>query len=169
MAIQKFARYAACYRVASSYRGVRFSGLGVRTSSGYSAGLGVFLAYSALESCCEAVGRKVSTICVFDPLLAAELRSTAHASLASMRDERNDRQLRMKFTDFVEGKTDDVMLVVRVIRHLVAHAAFTAWGHHATSLKVAKLYDKLSEIVLLHSDSVLQQRLLRLTRDSRGI
>ena len=160
----EFARFAARYRIAMGFRALRFSGVGEKTASGYSAGFRIFLSYSALEACCKAIGREHAKICIVDPLLGNELRSISRKAFVVMQSEITNARLQKKLKEFASDVSDDIMTFARVVRHLVAHGVFTAWGLGIVSLKAANAYDKLSEVVLAHSDALLEEHCLAISR-----
>lgn len=147
--LAQWARFAARYRVATAYRGLRFSGVGAAVTRGYSAALGVFLAYSALESCLKAGGPQPGQKMPgrIDLPLADRLRAALGGSLGAEEELSNER-LRVQLGRFFSGEDDDVMVPARAIRHLVAHGVLTASGGRILTSRSALAFQDLADAIL---------------------
>lgn len=154
-----WARYAARFKAASAFRGIKFSGLGEKTERGYSAALGVFLSYSVLEACWAASGqtlRQRKIIGINDVLLARRIRASLK-SAANVIGGLNNGPLIKATESFMRDESDDVLTVARALRHLVAHGIFTPWGYGAVSLKAARTLNDLAEVVLSYSEQIFRE------------
>lgn len=125
----------------------------------YSAAFGVFLAYSALEACWTAMGRKANDAAVIDLPLAGRIRA-ALAGCSNLGGELNGG-LRGRVAQFMEAddesgwpRSHDVLIMARAIRHLVARGIFTPWGGRAVSTKAAWAFQDLADAILAHSSEV---------------
>lgn len=151
-----FTKFAARYRIADGFSLLRFRGIPQWTANVYSAGFRIFLSYSALEACCKATGKAHANICIFDPLLANELRSITQKAFSMMQCEIRNGQIKKVFTRFCADLSNDIMIFARTVWHLVTYGAFTALDLRNYSLKAANVYGKLSEVILAHSDVLLE-------------
>lgn len=127
-------RFAARYRMASKLESVHFSGFSDATSAGYTEGLRVALAYSALESL-EAVAssdrrRPEKVLTVVSPALSSAFRSTQCARLREQLDQRLDgKDLPRRLRDLTQDlNVEDVRPVAEGLRNLVVHGLFTPEG-----------------------------------------
>jgi hypothetical protein len=158
--LARWARYANRFKAASSYRGIRFSGLKDATARGYSAAFGVYLAYSAFEACLSALGQQATEgRGLVDPQLAGRLRTAlgGHLELAGeLRKELGANVSRfMKADDESDWPhSQDVLILARAVRHLVALGLFTPWGGRDVSAKAASAYHDLAEAVLEYSSGL---------------
>ena len=155
--LARWARYAGRYKAASGYRGIRFSGMKDASGRGYSAAFAVFLAYTALEACQAAIdpqGRTGGSLVNLP--LASSLR-TAFGRRFGLADELH-ANLRVDVERFMTAddesawpRSQDVLVMARAIRHLVAHGIFTPWGGRVVSARAAAMLQDLADAVLEHS------------------
>ena len=158
--LARWARFAARYRVATAYRGVRFSGIGAATTRGYSAALGVFLAYSALEACLTAAGQPGGKVPGrIDLMLADRLRTALGGSLG-IEEELSSERLRIQLRRFFSGDDDDIMVPARAIRHLVAHGVFTPSGGRTVTRGAALALQDLADATLDQSARMFREKSL---------
>ena len=129
------------------------------TGRGYSAALGVFLAYTALEAYWTASGEEQSKGFI-DPQLAGLIRA-ALKSGADLADGLTSQGLKKRVVSFLNGDVDDVLVFARALRNLVAHGIFTPWGAHSVSLKAAMAFDDLAQCLLRQSDSLFRRHRLQ--------
>lgn len=154
-----WARYADRFRAASAYRGMKFTGLEEKTERGYSAALRIFLSYSCLEAAWVACGVSNSTRfgCI-DIVLAENIRTSLRFS-DNITGRSNNERLNKAIDKFMSGKSDDVLIVARSIRHCVAHGLYTPWGSHAVSLRATRTLNDLAECILSYSEKFFREHL----------
>jgi len=158
-------RFAVHYRIASGYRGLRLSnGINQSASRGYSAALGVFLAYSALETCCEVVGSPITGRGIVDCSLARNLRNKLPKPLSRIREGITSKKLLSKFNKFITKDTDDVLCFAEVLRHLVAKGDLTFLGISGVSMSFHATLDKLTQVLLHESDRLFANYCLSIER-----
>jgi hypothetical protein len=160
----KFVRFASRYKVAKGYRGIRFSRLEDETADGYSAWFGVFLAYSALESCCDAVIQPILKQGIIDPILADQLRLEVKKSADAIVKEIGSKRMMNQFDEFMSSKSNDVLCFASVIKHLVANGSFISFRKDVAALNVSKVFDKLAQTLLQHADKLLGRYCLKISR-----
>ena len=151
-----WARYAARFKAASAFRGIKFSGLGEKTGRGYSAALGVFLSYSALEACWTANGGDFRRYGIIDPECAKRIRSSIKSS-GNITAGLSNRPLIKAVEKFMAGECDDILVVGRAIRHLFSHGIFTPWGTQAVSLNAVRALNDLTESLLRASEQKFRE------------
>ncbi len=161
----EFVRFAYRYKAATGYRGTRFSGLEDETASSYSAWIGVFLAYSALESCCNAVIHPISKRGIIDPILADQLRSALGQSADAIGNEIENKRILNQFDDFMSSESNDVLRFASLITHLVANGSFTPFSKDGDLLSVSKAFDKLAQELLRYADQMLAQYYLKISSE----
>ena len=161
--LARWARYASRYKAASSYRGIRFSGMKDASARGYSAALGVFLAYSALEACWAAMGSRAPKD---RGLIDLELAKNVRAALGGRFELAGElhENLRANVARFMKAddesdwpRSQDILIMARAIRHLVAHGIFTPWGGRTVSLKAASAFQDLADAVLENSSQLFSK------------
>lgn len=165
-ALAPWARYASRYRVATGYRGIRFSGVGESSARGYSAAFGVFLAYSAFEACLKALGRKPGKDVILDTPVAQGVRDAMGGSFALSSDLNGSLAPRVN-RFFSAAATDnspeasDLVVPASAIRHLVAHGVFTPTAGGALTVKAVRALRQLGDAVLAHSVKLFQENASR--------
>ncbi len=160
--LARWARFASRYKVASAYRGIRFSGMSAASARGYSAAFGVFLAYSALEACWTAMGSIVQKAPgIIGGELASRLRATLGGSFPL--DVELSAPLRRRVAIFMGGDavshwlaSQNVLVMAQAVRHLVAHGVFTPSGARAVTAKAARALQDLADVVLRTSSDTFR-------------
>lgn len=146
----KLYRASARHKVAKRFRDLRIDKGSDDLVRGYSAGLQLFLCYSAAEAMGAAIGFHVSRWVVRDDSLQAPLRRLA-GPLLTARDGLKE-SMREKVSIFVDGKDDNVRVVATALRHLVAHGDFTPSGTGAMTKSGAKVIRRLGSLLLIESE-----------------
>lgn len=147
----EFARFAARYKLASSFEGVRLSGMAPRTAGSYGGALGVALAYSALEALRKATGQRGTRQVMDDAVLAQRYRSVALTKLRHLLESTTEHPpLQDRLQELATDPfADDLMPVASALRHAVFHGDFTAYGAGAVQLKTTRTFlDDLKEVLL---------------------
>ena len=139
--------------MASRFTGATFDGIAEESQMGYSAGLSVALAYSALESFEKATvdDANMRRMSIADDNLSANLRSHRCARfINTLREESTSKHLQHRIeTWFRDEDNGDVRPVVEATRHLVFHGVFTPYGSGATGSKfVREIFKGMKESTL---------------------
>ena len=162
------ARFNARFNLATSFEGVTLVGVSERTAQAYSSGIGVALAYSALEALDSALGKRIARSHLSNEGLARRYRSQTCDGLRGLLEESThasqvQSQLLVLATD---PDSDDVMPVAAAVRHLVFHGDFTAHGSGAAqSAAVRKFLDDLADALIARADDQFE---LHLDREALG-
>lgn len=148
-------RFAARYRMASKLESVHFLDYSDVTSAGYTEGLRVALAYSALETL-EAIaykGKKVIT--VDSPSLSDTFRTARTAKMRGLLDALvTNRGVKDSLKQLVDDhKVVDLRPVAEGFRVLMFHGLFTPYGSGvAKSVTTLKFMTSLSREVINSTD-----------------
>jgi hypothetical protein len=148
------------------------------TARGYSAALGVFLAYSAFEACLTGMGRHApKDPGLIDPELASNLRIALGRRFELAEELHSNLSAKVGRLMNADDEADwpdsqDVLIMARAIRHLVAHGVFTPWGGRTVTTRAASALHDLADAVLeyssqLFSDHVWPQILARRDEERR--
>lgn len=123
-------RFGARYRMARQLRTVRFVELSPALQDGYTAGLRLALAYSALEALEHALDKTIGDTRIDSSELADKIRDPRSARLHdALLSESTARGLRNKIETLLRTPdATDVRPVAARIRHLVFHGEFTPHG-----------------------------------------
>lgn len=122
-------RFAARYRMASKLEGVRFTGFSATTQAGYTEGLRVTLAYSALEALESVVQSLGRGVIVDSPTLADVFRSQRCSRLRTHLDLLlADKKLKARICELEDESVTDVRPVAQGLRVVVAHGSFSPDG-----------------------------------------
>jgi len=152
------------YRFTRAVKDIEAPDIGERTRRGYTAGIRLLLAYSALEDirkAREAIPTLNSTKhehhAKQNHKLANELRKNK-ALLNLLVNDPNikNRSVRKNINAFVSGESDDILIVATCLRHAVAHGTFTTGGAGLGTVVAAKQIDELSNAVLTRADEVAE-------------
>jgi len=119
-------RAHARLRVAKRYDGIRFKSLSPTLVAGYSAGVRLWLSYSAAESMGGAIGRHITNWTICHPEIVAPLRRIS-AELKDWPVGLNN-SVNAQPTDFVLERLDKVRVPATTLRHLMAHGHFAPAG-----------------------------------------
>ena len=152
----EFARFAARYKLASSFEGVRLSGMAPRTAGSYACALGVALAYSALEALRKATGQRGTRQVMEDAVLARRYRSLGLTKLRHVLESTTEHPpLRERLQELaMDPAADDLMPVASALRHAVFHGDFTTYGAGAVQSKATGAFlDDLKEALLSTADA----------------
>jgi hypothetical protein len=148
-------RFGARYDLASSLEGVTFQGMPEPAADAYASALGVALAYSALEALDTAIQQRGTRSVVGARKLARRYRSPSLLKLRSLLESTaSPASLRTRLEDIAaDSINDDVMPVVKALRHTVFHGDFTAYDAGAAKSKLVRRFIKdLWEALLLSAD-----------------
>ena len=148
-------RFGARYDLASSLEGVTFQGMPEPTADSYASALGVALAYSALEALDTVIQQRGTHSVVGDREFMRRYRSPSLLKLRSLLESTaSPVSLRTSLQAIAADATnDDVMPVVRALRHTVFHGDFTADDPGAAKSKqVCRFIKDLWEALLLTAD-----------------
>lgn len=151
----EFARFAARYKLASSFEGMTVRGMAPRTAASYGCALGVALAYSALEALRKATGQRATRQVMEDALLAPRYRSVGLTKLRHLLESTTEHPpLRARLEEVaIDPSADDLMPVASALRHAVFHGDFTAYGAGAVQAKTTRTFlDDLKAVLLLTAD-----------------
>lgn len=179
LAKSKLHRFPYRYRLAKSFIGIEASeAISNRDLIGYSAGMKVFLAYTAFDEIITAanemkipnVGTKGNTQ-LTNALVASQLRknvklmwiiqqSIAHYEyLFNTKGETDGLALKLKsFTKH----GNDILCVAQLIRNLYAHGEFTAGGVGITSQATKAPFNLIANEVLTLCDDIFERCVLKL-------
>jgi hypothetical protein len=152
-----FNRFAARYSMARQLVTVEFTDLRPAAASGYTEGLRVALAYSALESLERSISGRPGGTHAPSPELARDFREARSAPLreslnASLINKKLSQRLQALLDDDVQ---DDVRPIAEGLRHLVFHGVYTPHGAGlARSGHLRKFTGALSVVVLDRVDEV---------------
>jgi hypothetical protein len=147
----EFARFAARYKLASSFEGVTLRGMAPRKAGSYGCALGVALAYSALEALRKATGQRGTRQVMGDAVLAQRYRSVGLTKLRHLLESTAEHPpLRERLQVLaLDPAADDLMPVASALRHAVLHGDFTAYGAGAVQSKATREFlDALKEALL---------------------
>ena len=162
-------RAAARYRLASLFNGIDVKPPGSKQlAAGYAAGIRLLLAYSAYEAVLRAAGKPKNTR---PPLPGSKLHASAkHALRECLRAEpkvgkllQSDakHELPRKVQQFINGEDKQFFDAVSVLRHLIAHGNWSAWGGGAETALGRKALKLVAEYLLEETDLLFDEVLAR--------
>lgn len=156
----KIARFRARYQLAIRFQAMTADKYSKATIDGYSAGLGVMLAHTALDHLCNAIGMKTYSVSIYAPAskLAQELREQLKNIELDSDEHFSQPQFREKFSQFMgtEGQTpsDDLSVAANAIRIMFAHGSYTVNATGANTKKSIKQFKTLRCLILLKSAEI---------------
>jgi hypothetical protein len=148
--LKKLYRARARHKVATNFQGLRIYKGSTELVRGYSAGMRLFLSYSAAEAMGEAVEKHVAAWDIRDDLIASPLRR-----IAKPLPERHvvlSKKVRQHVAAFVAHEHDNVRVVATALRHLVAHGEFTPTGASVMTKVGVAAVSRLSDHLLSESE-----------------
>lgn len=149
-ALNKLYRARARHRIARKFLGLRVDKATVQLVRGYSAGMRLFLCYSAAEAMGEAVGKHVTGWEIQDQTLEASLRRIAKP--LPQRHDVLSKGVRQGVEAFLARDHDNVRVVATALRHLVAHGEFTPSGAGVMTKSGADAVNRLGSLLLIESE-----------------
>lgn len=124
--LNKLFRARARHKIAKNFLGLRLNKGTAKLVRGYSAGMRLFLIYSAAEAMGDAVGDHVSVWEIRDALLATPLRRIAKP--LPQRHDVLSTKVQQSVAAFLAHDHDNIRVVATALRHLIAHGEFTPTG-----------------------------------------
>jgi hypothetical protein len=161
-------RFAARYRVASSFASVQMDGVKPGTAEAYSAATRVTLSYQALGSLVSALEGARAKVRLADPVLARDYRSGPNARLReSLEGSASEPRLRQSLERLgSDPSDDDVACVARAVQLLLGRGDFWDVGVVAArSGRARTLMDALADALLTEADRRFE---LYLDREALG-
>ncbi len=150
--LRKFNRFRARFLLASRFRGVVADHYDQNRLDGYSAGIGLLLAYSAAEGLVNALGQRRITWQFADPAIAARLRPLFARARNSGFEVFSDPARRLWLEEFCANRTDDIWGAATALRVLVAHGFFTPTGVDALTKRGVAAIDDLRLLLLVRAE-----------------
>jgi len=171
-----FSRAQARLRVARAFQNVTLQGVGSLTERGYTTGIAIFLAYSAVEALATAIGEKPHIWTHDDAGLAKRLRMILNGLNLSHPDRQEgiswlveNNTLLGKLQHFQVGQSNNVFLIAQSLRHMVAHGSFTTHGLNMFTKRECDAVEELRQLIFRFCDQRLHQWLdQRLQADPQG-
>lgn len=153
-----FSRFAARYRVATSFESVSFTGMAAGTQAGYTSAIRVALAYSTLEALGKATrGRGKLGAQVTSPDLAHRFHATSTSALRKVLIVESDSLNLRAELRAIDIASPDVTAIAASVRHLTLHGPLTASGVGLAQSAVTRTFlDDLAEAVLRAADSAFE-------------
>ena len=141
-AVARLYRAHARLRVAKRFDGIRLRGLSKTLEKGYSAGIGLLLAYSAAESMGGAIGNGIKNWRITNCKIVTPLRRIS----AALKDWPIglDKEIKLQLLEFVNEENDNIRIPATAIRHLMAHGHFAPAGKIALTKTDIKVVETLS-------------------------
>ena len=148
--LKKLFRAKARHTVARRFHGIRIAKGSNALIRGYSAGMRLFLSYSAAEAMGEVVESHVTSWELYDKSLEPPLRRIA-APLPA-RDDVLSKGVRQSVAAFLARDHDNVRVVATALRHLIAHGDFTPTGAGMMTKVGAHAIEQLGNHLLAESE-----------------
>jgi hypothetical protein len=141
-AVARLYRAHARLRVAKRFDGIRLRGLSKTLEKGYSAGIGILLAYSAAESMGGAIGDSIKNWKIENDEIVTPLRRIS----AALKDWPIglDKKIKSHLAEFVNEKNDNIRIPATAIRHLMAHGHFAPAGRIALTKTDVQVVETLT-------------------------
>ena len=159
-----FSRAHARLRVARRFQNVNLKGVSSLTERGYTTGIAIFLAYSGMEALANAMGEKPHSWEREDPDLAQRLRKLLNGLKLSHVDREegigwllDNKTLLEKLQEFQDRKSDNVFLIAKSLRHMVAHGSFTTHGLKMFTKRECDAVEELRQLIFRSCDQRLNQ------------
>lgn len=154
---KEIAQFRARFRIARAYAGSSFNGVADESQLAYSELIRAGLVYSAVET--FGVLRDGSswqnTLRIIDAERANSFRGTPFKKMNDMLQENLNPKNRKRHAEFLSGATDNLLLILGPIRHMIFHGNATAYGSGlATSPAAQMTLNETSEWVLEHLDNL---------------
>lgn len=154
---KEIAQFRARFRIARAYAGSSFNGVADESQRAYSELIRAGLVYSAVET--FGVLRDGSswhnTLSIIDAQRANSFRGTPFKKMNEMLQENLNPKNRERHAEFLSGTSDNILLILGPIRHMIFHGHATAYGSGlASSLEAQKVLNSTSEWVLEHLDNL---------------
>jgi hypothetical protein len=131
----QFSRAHARLRIAKRFHGITLIDVSDATARGYSTGIAIFLAYSGTEALAAAMREPVHQWEINDEKLAVKLRKLLAGVNFNHPEPQeaiswllNHDNLIQQLKSFKDGNNQNVLLIARSLRHMVAHGSFTTHG-----------------------------------------
>ncbi|MGA1265114.1 MAG: hypothetical protein ACO331_14600 [Prochlorothrix sp.] len=152
----QLSRFAARYRLASSFHGVQLTGYPDKTSQAYATVIQTFLAYTALE--------QLHTATRSNPKQHLHERwgTLSHDSAAKLRqspnliwflhDQMHHKGLKQNLQNFVEGENDNALYVATALRHAVSHGFMTVHPRGTRPQVAIQFCQDISQMLLKIAD-----------------
>lgn len=150
-------RFAARYRLATNFQGLQLNGYSsISTTDAYSAVMGVFLAYSALEQFHDAtkIGKQHLNTRWADLATepSAELRR-AKKILVFLHEQMTSAYLKENLKKFMDGESHNSLYVATALRHAVAHGFMSVHPKGTSPQTSARFCCNLTEMLVKIMDS----------------
>ena len=158
----RFSRAQARLRIAKRFNGINLSGVSLSTERGYTAGMGIFLAYSGLEALATAMDQQAYTWASEDQALAKRLKQLLSGLDLSHPDRQEEinwllgnHHLINKLQAFQEGRKHNVLLIAQGLRHMVAHGSFTTHCLKMFTKRECEAVEELRQLIFQICDQRL--------------
>jgi hypothetical protein len=150
----RFSRAQARLRIAQRFNGISLRGVSSATERGYSAGMGIFLAYSGMEALATAMGQPAYKWEAEDKPLAKNLNKLLSGVDLSNPDRHEginwllgNQQLIDRLRAFQEGRNHNILLIAQSLRHMVAHGSFTTHGLKMFTKRECEAVEQLRQMI----------------------
>jgi len=158
----RFSQAQAQLRIAKSFDVISLSGVGPSTERGYTTGMGIFLAYSALEALATAMDQPAYTWASEDQALAKRLNKLLSELDLSHPDWHEgigwllgNHQLIDRLRAFKEDRNHNVLLIAQSLCHMVAHSSFTTHGLKMFTKRECEAVEELRQLIFQSCDQRL--------------
>lgn len=152
-----FSRLKARYSLASNFTSINALGYSQKTLNAYSSGFSIMLVDNCFDHFFESVshdecGKLFKRPVIEDDYLAGRLRLQLGIMSNNFNDLREHLRAKNleKFQNFLDGKENDLMIVLISIRIMMAHGSFTSTSTNTNSKKNIKNLMELKNLALTH-------------------
>lgn len=150
----RFSRAQARLRIAQRFNGISLRGVSSATERGYSAGMGIFLAYSGMEALATAMGQPAYKWEAEDKRLAKKLNKLLSGVDLSNPDRHEginwllgNQQLIDRLRAFQEDRNHNILLIAQSLRNMVAHGSFTTHGLKMFTQRECEAVEQLRQMI----------------------
>lgn len=164
-------RFAARYRLAKSFRGLKLQGYSSNTAKGYDALLGVLLAYSAFELFREAIGVRQADLAALLHKYDAEAWSR-RIRAADLDDrfyrfiyERVNQPHRDQLDSYFRDDPCNISYLASAIRHIFAHGSLTPNANQAEPTAVLEVCRVLYEAMMTIMNREFEERMTNFEKE----
>jgi len=148
--LNKLYRARARHKFAKQFLGLKVDKGTAELVRGYSAGVRLFLCYSAAEAMGDAVGKHVAGWLIREESLETPLRRIAKP--LPQRSDVLSKGVRQGVEAFLARDHNNVRVVATALRHLVAHGEFTPTGVGLMTKSGADAVTRLGDCLLAESE-----------------
>jgi hypothetical protein len=149
--LNKLYRARARHKVARNFLELRVRKGSRELVRGYSAGMRLFLSYSAAEAMGDAVGKHITAWEIENQLLGKALRRIVKP-LCDSHDVFSNK-VRRSIAAYIGHEHGNVLVVATALRHLIAHGEFTPMRAGLMTKAGADAVSQLANLLLAESES----------------